>query len=189
MADTSKLFEIYTEQQVNSILNRAIKLAQENPKLNWLDIQKAFSTGYGPACIIQDWLSDEYLTQPRVSKHWIRCGKIYVLNNSNLTLFGMTERLKTGWRSAHAILLELQKKGLIRIKDDLSFVRLRPRATKSGLIKQVKSIGKKYRGRCEPELLARKMYIDIETATQLSEYGRRKLGLTRKYMERCRVVS
>jgi hypothetical protein len=119
-----------------------------------------------------------------MSKHWVRCGRTYVLNNPNPTLFGMTERLCVGWRTAHAILLELQKKGLIRIKDDLSFVRLRPKATKSGLIKQVKSIGMKYRGRCEPELLTRKMYIDIETATQLSEYGKRKLGLTRKYNER-----
>ena len=48
----------------------------------------------------------------------------------------------------------------------------------------LKRIAKKYRNRCEPELLMRMMYVDEVTASRLSEYGAKELGLRPKRWRR-----
>jgi hypothetical protein len=45
------------------------------------------------------------------------------------------------------------------------------------LVRQMKRVGKKYRGRCEPELLVRTLYIDLCTAMRLAQYGEEHCGL------------
>lgn len=180
MADITKLFLFYGSETAIALLNQAIDLAKVNPNVGWGDIQNALKIATEPACIIQDWLSDEYLTEPRISKYWIRRGKVYVANNPFPTIGEMSLRMRIGNRTAFFILIELQKKGLIGIKPDLSFDKLFPQATNEDLIKQMKMWSKKYRGRCEPELLARLMFTDIQTAERLSKHGIQKLGLGRK---------
>lgn len=184
MSDTRKLFEIYGQEKALYFLDQAIHLAKINPQIDWVKLQKAFGIGYEPACIIHDWLGDGYLTEPRVTNHWKRRVKAYIMNNQSPTLVGIVEKLKIGYRTSSLILVELQKKGLVDIKIDMSFIRLCPKATRAQLIQQLKVYGKKYRGRCEPELLMRLMYVDSDTAKWLSEYGFRKLGFKRKYRER-----
>jgi hypothetical protein len=41
----------------------------------------------------------------------------------------------------------------------------------------MKRVAKKYRGRCEPELLVRTPYVDLVTALRLAQYGEEHLGL------------
>ena len=45
------------------------------------------------------------------------------------------------------------------------------------LVRQMKRVGKKYRGRCEPELLVRTIYVDLGTAIRLAQYGEEHCGL------------
>lgn len=45
------------------------------------------------------------------------------------------------------------------------------------LVRQMQRVGKKYRGRCEPELLVRTLYVDPFTALRLAQYGEEHCGL------------
>lgn len=158
------------------LLNEALKIAEKDPKANWRKIQDELKIGYGEACIIIDWLADNDKTEARISNHWIRSARIYVMNNKHSSLEEMQERLKLGYKSAFRIMIELQKKELIAIKPDFSFYRKKPGSTRENFISQIKKFAKKYRGRCEPELLMRTMYLDYETALNWAEYGKYELG-------------
>ena len=53
-------------------------------------------------------------------------------------------------------------------------------ATFADLVRQLKRVGTKYNGRCEPQLLVRTLYVDPITAVRLSQYGEENLGLVWK---------
>lgn len=46
-----------------------------------------------------------------------------------------------------------------------------------GLVRQLKVMGKRFRGRCEPELIEQILYVDPMTAVRLSQYAEEHLGL------------
>jgi hypothetical protein len=180
MADLTSFIYDYGSKRGFMLLNQAIELAKSNPNLHWGDIQNTLKIGYKGAVIIHDWLCDEYLAEPKLTNHRIQRGRIYTLNTPHPSLEDMAEKMGIGRRKAFLILIELQKKGLVGIKPDLTFKRLRPSCNEEELLKQVKVWGKKYRGRCEPELLMRLMYIDYRTARRISNVAIAKLGLGRK---------
>lgn len=176
MTDIRKLFTSRNFESTIALLNEALALAKERQNLGWYDIQNALKIGFEDACILQDWLADSYKTEPPITKYWIQCGRTYVLNNPLPSLAGMAERVRIGDRRAFLIMQELQKRGLISLLSDFSFERHHSGTTEAGFIRQMKRWAKKYRGRCEPELLMRTMYVDYETAYKLAEYGRDHLG-------------
>jgi hypothetical protein len=103
----------------------------------------------------------------------------YVLNNPSPSLIGMMEYVRIGQQSAFKIMIELERRGVIKIRSDFTFERLKA-SSEDDLIRQMKQVARKYRNRCEPELLTRIMYVDEATARRLSEYGTRELGLRPK---------
>ena len=162
-----------------ALLNRALKIAEENPDAYWIDFQSRLSIGYEEASYIQDWLADQYRIPLRMSEHWVRSARVYVKNNAFPSLADMMERIRLGRRTALEVMYALQNRGVIRVRPDFTFEKL---ITSSELdfIKQLKRVAKKYRGRCEPELLMRILYVDGATAQRLSEYGATELGLRPK---------
>jgi hypothetical protein len=108
---------------------------------------------------------------------------MYVLNNPSPSLLGMMECVRIGRQSAVKIMNELERKGILKIRPDFTFERLKA-SSENDLIRQMKRFAKKYRNRCEPELLMRMMYVDEATAHSLSEYGARELGLRQKRWRR-----
>lgn len=176
MADLARLYRHRPVEEVSMLLTRALMLAKDNPKLDWGDIQNTLKIGAEEASIILDWLADKNEAEPHISTHWIRCGRAYVLNNPFPNLVDMAKALEIGERRAFLIMLALEKKKLLRITQDFSFERLRPMSTFMDLVRQMKPIAKKYRGRCEPTLLMRTLYIDPMTAMRLAQYGEETLG-------------
>jgi hypothetical protein len=176
MRDIRKLLAYHSFEEWVSILGRATEFAEKNPEAQWIDFQNHLKIGAEEAFIIQDWLADHLRVKPRISNHWIRCGRLYVLNNMFPSVFGMMERLRIGEQTAFQIMFALQKKGVIKILSDFSFERQKA-STDEDLVRQLKRVAKKYRGRCEPSLLMRILYLDEGTAKRLSEYGAKELGL------------
>ena len=107
-----------------------------------------------------------------------RCGQ-YVLNNPCPNLVEMGTMLRIGERRAFLVMLALEEheKGVIRIKEDFSFERRIRMSSFDDLVRQLKRVAKKYRGRCEPELPLRTLYIDLVTAVRLAQYGEEHMGL------------
>ena len=62
----------------------------------------------------------------------------------------MAAMLKIGDRRAFALMMALERKGVIRIQQGFSFERRIRMASFDDLVRQMKRVGKKYRGRCEP---------------------------------------
>jgi hypothetical protein len=184
VVDIQKLYLHRTPEEVIFLLAKASNLAKEKPALNWYEIQNELKIGAQEAYLIFDWLADQHATEPFISTHWLRCGRTYVLNNPFPSLAGMSEMLRVGERRSYLIMQELERKGLIRIKPDFGFDRVGRMSSFKDLIRQLKVIAKKYRGRCEPVLLIRKMYIDPVTALRLAQYGEENLGLRWKDRER-----
>ena len=152
-------------------------LAKERPELTLLELQRALRLGYGEATVLFDWLADTHVAAGHISNHWIRCGRAYVLNNPCPNLVEMGTMLKIGERRAFLVMLALEKKGAIRIKEDFSFERRIRMSSFDDLVRQMQRVAKKYRGRCEPELLVRTLYIDLVTALRLAQYGEEHRGM------------
>ena len=180
MVDLELLYQRHEFEEVSMLLARAIALARKKPELSWFDVQDELKIGFGEAKIIWDWLVDEHGATPRLSEHWVRAGRTYVLNNPFPTLEDMAIKVNIGERRAYGIMQELEKRGLIKIQSDFTFERTRRMANFADLVRQMKTVGTKYNGRCEPQLLVRTLYVDPITAVRLSQYGEENLGLVWK---------
>ena len=180
MIDLEHLYQHYDFEEVSMMLAQALALARKKPQLSWFDIQDELKIGFGDAKIIWDWLVDEHGATPNVSEHWVRSGRAYVLNNPFPTLEDMAIKMSIGERRAFFIMQELEKRGLIKIQADFSFERSCRMSSFADLVRQVKRVGTKYNGRCEPQLLVRMLYVDPVTAVRLSQYGEENLGLVWK---------
>jgi hypothetical protein len=158
------------------LLYQAAKIAEDHPDASWMDFQNQLGIGAEEAAVIQDWLADQYRVQPRMSEHWVRCGRLYVKNTALPSLGDMMERIRLGRRTALQVMYALQQRGVIRVRPDFTFEKLIT-SSERDFIKQLTRVAKKYRGRCEPELLMRILYVDEVTAQRLSAYGAAELGL------------
>lgn len=176
MPDLSLLYEQYGVDKTMNLLNRALEMTETNPSVTWIEIQNNLHVSNVASYVLIDWLADNFKTRPRISNHWIRCGRVYVMNNEETSLQEMSSRLNVGNRTAFCVMLELEKKGHIKIISDFRFERIKNGTTTSGFDRQIKRFAKKYRGRCEPELLMRTLYIDYDKAFKLAEHGRDNLG-------------
>lgn len=177
MVDIRSLYRHRTEDEVTLLLAKASLFAQDNAQISWHQIQNELKVGAAEANIILDWLADNNAAEPQISNHWIRSGRTYVLNNPFSNLTGMARALRIGDRRAFLIMTALQKKGLIALRSDFTFELTRRMSSFKNLVRQMKRVAKKYRGRCEPQLLMRTLYIDAMTAMRLAQYGEEYLGL------------
>jgi hypothetical protein len=177
MASLEILYLHRSEEEVTKLLARARELVKEKQQINWHDVQTALVIGAEEAYAIVDWLVDNHEAQPHISAHWIRCGRTYVLNNPLPNLIDMTKMLKIGEGRTFSIMQILEKKNVIRIKHGFGFEVQGRMSSFADLVRQMKRVAKKYRGRCEPELLVRTMFVDPVTALRLSQYGEESLGL------------
>ncbi|MEN9561417.1 MAG: hypothetical protein RIQ56_690 [Candidatus Parcubacteria bacterium] len=180
MTDLETLYQRYPLEEVSSMLARALAFARTKPLVSWSDIQHELRIRFGDAKIILDWLVDEHGATPVVSTHWLRAARRYVLNNPFPTLEDMALKLDIGERRTFFVMQELERTGFIKIQSDFSFERTCRMSTFSDLVRQVRQVGKKYKGRCDPQLLLRTMYIDPMTAVRLSQYGEEHLGFVWK---------
>jgi hypothetical protein len=71
----------------------------------------------------------------------------------------MMKRIRFGRRTALQVMYELQNRGVIQVQSDFTFEKLIT-STENDFITQLKRVAKKYRGRCEPELLMRVLFLD-----------------------------
>lgn len=177
MADLRNLYKNRSADEVVLLLAQATLLAQKKSKINWYDIQNELKVGAQEAYIIFDWLADKHEAEPHISNHWIRCGRAYLLNNPFPTLADMAKSLRVGERRAFLIMIALEKRGLLSIKQDFAFERKGRMSSFKDLVRQMQRVAKKYGGRCEPQLLIRTLYIDPMTATRLAQYGEEHLGM------------
>lgn len=176
MAGIEKLYIDREPEEVAFLLAKAHALATEKGDPGCYGIQTELQVGYEEATIIHDWLVDNHKAEAKISNHWIRSGRAYVLNNPFPTLGDMARVLKIGERRAFLIMSALVKKRIIRIRIDFSFERLDRMASFTDLVRQMKVVAKKYRGRCEPQLLVRTLHVDLVTAFRLAQYGEENLG-------------
>ncbi len=176
MPDLSLLYRLYGAGKTVSLLNRAVEMTEINPSISWIEVQDTLHVSANASYVIVDWLADNFKTRPRMSNHWLRCARMYVMNNEEISLHEMTSRLNVGNRTAFQFMLALEKKGYIKILPDFKFERTRKGTDMTGFEQQIKKFAKKYRGRCEPELLERLLYVDYEKAFMLAEHGRNVLG-------------
>lgn len=177
MATLDPLYKYRPVEEVTLLIARASMLAKERPDLTLYQLQNTLHLGYGEAVVLFDWLADNHEVEPHVSNHWLRCGRAYIRNNFFTSLVHMAATLKTGDRRAFALMMALEKKGIIRIQQGFSFERQIRMASFDDLVRQMKRVGKKYRGRCEPELLVRTIYVDLGTVIRLAQYGEEHCGL------------
>jgi len=177
MADLAKLYSYRPMEEVTLLLAQVLTFSRNKEKVSSLDIQNQFKISTPEAEIIFDWLADGGEVEPKISKHWIRCGRRYVLNNPLPDLVDMGRKLGVGERRTFLIMLALEKRKIIHIKENFEFERRKPMATFNDLVKQMRWVAKKYRGRCELTLLARILYLDPITAFRLAQYGQENLGL------------
>lgn len=173
-------------ERARTLLRSALSFAQARMGFTPFELQNALRTGYEEALILYDWLTDEGLARSVVSEHMIRCGRRYVLNTPWPTLEGLAIMLDTGQSRAFAIMLELEKRGIIKIGADFSLHRVGRMSSFEDLVRQLRWVAKKYRGRCEPQLLQRILYLDPFTAIRLAQYGEEHLGL--RWKERPREL-
>jgi len=177
MADIEKLYNHRKPEDVLMLLVQASSMAKKNRELGWSDIQNTLHIGAGEAVIILDWLADNNEAHPKISKHWVRAGRAYVRNNPLPSLATMAWMLEVGERRAFLIMQELERRKLIRIKEDFTFERVGRMASFNDLVRQMKVVAKRFHGRCEPSLLIRTLYIEPYTATRLAQYGEECLSL------------
>ena len=177
MANLSGLRKQYSPDEFTMLLSRALELAERNPNVRPDDIQNQLGVGYNPAQVLHDWLVDNHKLEAKISEHWVRMGRLYVQNNLFISLPNMIKQMNVGERRANLIMLELERRGTIKIMADFDFQRLKPMATFEDLVRQMQKFAKKYWNRCEPTLLMRVMYVDIVTACRLAQYGEEKLGM------------
>lgn len=164
-------------EQVRALVEAAKAFAEARMGFSILDLQNGLRIGYGEAAALYDLLSDASMTQPLLSTHMLRCGRRYVLNCPLPTLAGMADALNIGSGRAFSLMLELERRNVLRIGARFELYRVKRMSTWDDLVRQVRWVGKKYRGRCEPELLTRILFVDRVTAIRLAQYGEEKLGL------------
>lgn len=176
MANLKRLYRAYGIESTVLLLNRAAKFAEGKDDVSIIDVQNELHCGYDNAVLVTDWLQDNFKTSPKLSNHWIRCGRMYCMYNEYISLADMTEKLHVGDRRAYAIMLELVRRKIIRITTDFAFERIKTAATLPDFERAIHRYAKKYRGRCEPELLERVLYISYDKACMLAEHGRDNMG-------------
>ena len=120
------------------LITRASLREKEKPDLTLYDLQKALRSGYGEAMALFDWLADTHVATGNISNHWIRCGRAYVLNNPCPNLVEMGTMLAIGERRAFLVMLALEQKGVIRIKEEFSFERRIRMSSCDNLVRQMK---------------------------------------------------
>ncbi len=184
MADLERLYQNRGTEKAMEILAKATKLAKDSPDIHKLDLQRELDIGYSESVIVLDWLADTHEIEMGISEHLIRQGRKYAHNHPFPSLSDMTEKLGVGETRAQLVMQALQKRGIIRIKPDFAFERTGRMTSFAGFIRQLKVIGKKYDGRCEPWLLKRLMFVDPLTAMRLAQYGEEFLGFTWKERSR-----
>ena len=102
------------------------------------------------------------------------------MNTPFPSLEEMAKTLGTGDRRAYAIMLELERRRVVRIGTDFEMLRIKRMSRWSDLVRQLKWVSKKYGGRCDASLLMRILYVDAMTAVRLAQYGEENLGLVWK---------
>lgn len=162
------------------ILSAARQLAESGTSFSIMSLQRTLRIGYDDAVAVHDWLVDQHAADPTLSNHIIRCGRRFVMNNPFPTLEGLAMALDIGDRRAYAIMLELERRNIIRIGLGFRLERVKRMSAWADLVRQLEWVAKKYKGRCEPELLQRILYLDMFTAVRLAQYGEEHLGLTWK---------
>ena len=155
MATLEPLYKYRPVEEVALLAAHALQLAKERPGLKLMELQNTLRLGYNEAVALFDWLADNHAVEPHVSNHWLRCGRAYVRNNFYTSLAHMAATLKIGDQRAFALMMALERRGMIRIQQGFSFERQIRMAAFDDLVRQMRHVGKKYRGRCEPELLVR----------------------------------
>jgi hypothetical protein len=118
MASLEPIYQSRPAEEVAILITRASLLAQEKPELTLYELQSALRLGYGEATVLFDWLADTHVAAGHISTHWIRCGRAYVLNNPCPNLVEMGAMLKIGEKRAFLVMLALEEKGVMRIKED-----------------------------------------------------------------------
>lgn len=169
-----------TLSEVYTMLHNAEQFARTHRTVTWHILQEHLHVGHGEAEAILDWLSDTHQTDPLISNHEIRCGRRYVMNTPFPSLEEMAKTLGTGDRRAYAIMLELERRRVVRIGTDFEMLRIKRMSRWSDLVRQLKWVSKKYGGRCDASLLMRILYVDAMTAVRLAQYGEENLGLVWK---------
>lgn len=142
MQDLSLLYKLYGADKTIHLLNRAVEMTETNPSITWIEVQNRLHVGAESSYVIVDWLADNFKTRPRMSSHWIRCARMYVLNNRETSLEEMSSRLKVGNRTAFQIMLTLEKKGYIKILSDFKFERVKKGTDMAGFERQIQKFAK-----------------------------------------------
>jgi hypothetical protein len=119
------LLQYRSLEQWSLIVGKAVRVAEEKPDAGWLVFQNELGLGMDEAFAIHDWLTEQYRAKPRLTTHWMRCGRMYVLNNPSPSLLGMMECVRIGRQSAIQIMNELERKGILKIRPDFTFERLK----------------------------------------------------------------
>ena len=167
-----------SEEELTAILRKAYLVAKViGDKCTANDLQDNLGIGYEAALAIHDLFSDRSIIDPAISNHWVRCGRAYALNNISPSLAGMADALAMGGRRAFLVMLELERRKVIYSRSDFSFAHHKRMASFDDLLRQMKVLAKKYNGRCDPELLVRRMFVDETTAFRLAQYGEEHLDL------------
>lgn len=177
MAGIDVLYKHFKPEEVAIMLARASAKAKEDPDLTFTDFQEELHVGYPIAMALVDWLADTHQIEVSISKHWIRRGRQYVRNNFFPSLEEMSQMLKIGARRSFLVMQALEKQKIIKIREDYTFERVGRAASFDDLVRQMKVVGKKYHGRCDPALLVRQLLVDPVTAFRLMQYGEEHLGL------------
>lgn len=166
--------------EVSALLEAAVHFAEARTRFSPYNLQNELEIGYNEAVAIHDWLADQHLTDPILSTYHIRCARRFVQNNPFPTLHDMTLALNIGDRRAFALMLELERRGVINIGAGFTLSRTKRMSSWGDLTRQLAWVSKKYGKRCEPELLVRTLYVDMFTAIRLAQYGEEQLGLSWK---------
>lgn len=167
-------------RKVYELLEAALQTAQTRAHITPQSLQRALKIRYREALVIHDWLTDQHLAEPTLSTYLIRSARRFVQNNPFPTLEGMALALDVGDRRAFALMLALERRGVIRIGAGFVLLRTKRMSSWNDLTRQLAQVRKTYGNRCEPELLQRVLYVDMVTAIRLAQYGEEQLGLTWK---------
>ena len=180
MDDLIESSEAYRQLEASDTLVQALELHKKNPNITPWTLQADLDLGWSKAWLVYDWLVDNSLVEPRITKNLIRNARAYTLNNFQPNLKEMALFLRVRDRTASRLMIELQRRKIIRVRTDFSFERIKPAATFENLVRQMLVVAGKYRTRCDVPLLMRTMFIERDRAVVLSVYGATRLGLRPK---------
>ena len=115
---------VFGTDKTMKLLVDATELAERKPEVGWGDIQEELKVGASAAFAIMDWLADNHKAQWKVTNHWVRAGRTYVLNNPAPRLEEMATFLRVGEQRSVAIMNALMKKKLITVNTNYFFQEL-----------------------------------------------------------------